>query len=204
MRTRLLAALALLATLGAAGEDALDMHCPKGSVLRERGTDFACETPAGVGEGPFWARRDDGSLRLWGAARGGKPEGRWISWHPSGGKSIEATYRAGELVGPFQMWSETGQLLYAGTHDARGEMDGEWTRWWPNGNRRAQWEMRHGRPHGPVAAWREDGSRNFAGRREDGRREGEWIWWDASGAEIARCRYARDVVVEGTCSPDAP
>lgn len=204
MCARLLLASLLLASLGVAGEAELDMRCPAGAELRERGTEFACETPDGVGEGPFWVRRADGSLRIWGNQRDGKTDGRWIQWHPSGGKSIEATYRGGELVGPFQMWDEEGHLVYAGTHDEGGEMDGKWTRWWPNGKRRMQWVMRHGRGHGAIEAFWEDGEKRFEGRREAGKREGEWTWWDATGKEVARCRYADDAVVEGVCGDSSP
>lgn len=202
MRLRLLAALALAATLGVAGDDSLEFECPRGSALREHGTDFACETPAGVGEGPFWTRRDDGTLRVWGRARAGRTEGRWLQFHPSGRKSIEANYRNGALVGRFELWDDHGQLLYAGTHDARGEMHGTWRRWWPNGRERMRWQMRHGTADGRVVAFWENGERRFEGRREHGRREGAWTWWDESGAVVARCRYERDAVVEGSCGAD--
>jgi len=65
--------------------------------------------------------------------------------------------------------------------------------------------MRHGRGHGAIEAFWEDGEKRFEGRRENGRRDGEWTWWDASGREIARCRYEDDTVVAGTCGEaDAP
>jgi antitoxin component YwqK of YwqJK toxin-antitoxin module len=204
MRTRLLCALVLVASLGAAPEADLDFTCPPGATLREIARDAACETPDGVGEGPFWQRFDDGSLRIWGTARGGETDGRWIQWHRGGARAIEAQYRAGVLDGAFTMWNEDGVKVYAGTHDARGEMHGVWTRWWPSGAERARWEMRHGVAHGRVEAWWESGERRLAGRRESGLREGHWIWWDETGRETARCRYARDAVVAGRCGESSP
>jgi antitoxin component YwqK of YwqJK toxin-antitoxin module len=143
-------------------------------------------------------------LRIYGASHRGETEGRWRSWHANGRVSVEASYRAGELVGPFQMWDEGGRLVYAGTHDANGEMDGTWTRWYANGNERIRWEMRHGVAHGSVAAWWEDGARKFAGRRAEGLRDGEWIWWSPRGDVVARCRYERNAVVDGICGSDDP
>ena len=204
MARLLLFAAALAGVLGAADAADVELACPKGSVLREVDRDAACETPGGVAEGPFWSRRPDGTLRVWGNAHGGQTEGRWLGFHPSGAKSIEATYRAGQLVGPFRMWSQDGHLVYAGTHDAQGEMDGTWTRWWPNGKERLRFAMRHGRAHGAVTAWWERGGKRFEGERRDGLREGEWIWWDESGAEVARCRYERDAVVDGACGSMGP
>jgi antitoxin component YwqK of YwqJK toxin-antitoxin module len=204
MKRRLLCAFALLFALGASNEDELDFSCPKGSVLRKADRDAACETRSGVGEGPFWARRTDGSLRIWGTAHAGKTEGTWLSFHPSGARSIEAQYVGGRLVGPFRMWNDAGRLIYAGTHDQAGEMDGTWARWWPNGVERVRWEMRHGRAYGPVSAWWESGGKKFHGQREEGLREGTWVWWSESGVEIAHCRFEHDVVVEGACGTFGP
>jgi antitoxin component YwqK of YwqJK toxin-antitoxin module len=201
---RILCAIALFFALGASNDDGIDFSCPKGCVLRKSDRDAACETRSGVAEGPFWMRRADGSLRVWGMAHEGKTEGRWLSFHPGGAKSIEAQYVAGRLVGSFRMWNEAGQLIYAGTHDATGEMDGTWARWWPNGVERVRWEMRHGSAYGPVTAWWENGGKRFHGQREDGRREGTWVWWSEAGAETAHCRFEHDVVVEGACGTFGP
>lgn len=201
MRGMRLSALALLLFLAspAAGADAPGFTCPDGTQLREQGLDAACETPDGVGEGPFWSRRPDGSLRVWGEARNDVPHGTWIKFHPDGGKEIEAEYRNGQLSGAFQQWNRDGRLVYAGRHDAGGEMHGTWTRWWPNGGKRVEWEMSHGRSDGEVRAWWESGGERFHGRRSDGVAEGEWTWLDESGAVSARCRYERGKVAEGTC-----
>lgn len=198
-RWRLVPSFALPLLLCAARADEAELRCPSGTVLRQAGNEFACETPDGVGEGPFWEKFEDGSLRIHGTNRNGKAEGRWRAWHRSGERSIEASYRDGELVGSFETWDAQGRRLYAGTHDAQGEMHGVWKRWWPSGEVRARWEMRHGVAHGDVEAWWEDGGRKLEGSREEGRREGRWIWWDEHGDEIARCRYERDVAVEGRC-----
>ncbi|RIL06635.1 MAG: hypothetical protein DCC71_05980 [Proteobacteria bacterium] len=178
--------------------------CPPGTALREHAQEFACATPDGVGEGPFWALRDDGTVQYRGAARGGRTHGTWTSWHANGVRSKQAEYRDGVLVGDFRQWDEQGRRLYAGRHDARGEMDGTWTRWWPNGRKRTEWEMRHGSPHGAVAAWWESGARKLRGRREAGRREGRWTWWDEAGSVAAQCRYESGAVVDGRCGAEAP
>lgn len=199
MRRSLLVALLVLAVPARAGADALDFDCPVGTALREHELDAACETPAGIGDGPFWSRYPDGSLRLWGVARDDVPHGTWIQFHPGGGKQIEAEYRSGELSGSFQQWNRDGRLIYAGRHDAAGEMHGTWTRWWPTGGKRVEWEMLHGRTHGDVRAWWENGSERFRGQREDGVNQGDWIWWNEAGAVAHRCRYESGKVVAGEC-----
>jgi antitoxin component YwqK of YwqJK toxin-antitoxin module len=193
----LLAALAAAAVPALA--DDLDFLCPSGSALRERGLESACETRAGIGEGPFWSRREDGSLRLWGQARNDVTHGTWIKFHPGGEKAIEAEYRKGQLSGSFRQWNRDGALVYAGQHDADGEMHGTWTRWWPTGEKRVEWEMEHGRTNGPVAAWWESGRKRFRGQRVDGVDHGAWTWWDEHGDVAAECRYERGKVVEGAC-----
>jgi hypothetical protein len=177
--------------------------CPSGTALRVHAGEYSCATRDGVGEGPFWALRDDGTLQYRGSARAGRTHGTWTSWHANGVRAKQAEYRDGVLVGDFRQWDEDGRLAYAGRHDERGEMHGTWTRWWPNGRKRIEWEMRHGSPHGAVEAWWENGERKLRGRRADGRREGRWTWWDDAGAITARCRYDGGVVVEGRCGAEA-
>jgi antitoxin component YwqK of YwqJK toxin-antitoxin module len=194
-------AIALVASQDGRATDP-DFACPSGTALREHGLDAACETPAGVGEGPFWSRRTDGSLRLWGEAKDDVPHGAWIQFHPNGEKAIETQYRGGELHGSFQQWNLDGRRVYAGRHDAAGEMHGTWTRWWPNGHKRVEWEMQHGRTDGGVTAWWESGEERFRGQRADGVKQGSWIWWDETGSVSARCRYQRGEVIAGTCGVD--
>jgi antitoxin component YwqK of YwqJK toxin-antitoxin module len=200
---RIPATLAL--ALCAAAQDPPPLACPPGSEQRQRERDFACETPEGVGEGPFWGRyQEGGGLRYWSEARRGRTHGPWIAFHPNGRRSREAEYRDGELTGAFREWDAEGRLTVSGQHDEAGEMHGTWTRWWPGGGKKLEWEMEHGRAHGEVAGWWEHGARRFAGRREDGRRQGVWTWWDERGRETARCRYRDGVAVEGACGADAP
>jgi antitoxin component YwqK of YwqJK toxin-antitoxin module len=199
MRHALRLLLFALAAPVLAGADELDFTCPSGTALQESGRDAACETPTGVGEGPFWSRREDGSLRTWGEAKDDVPHGTWIQFHPGGEKAIEAEYRDGVLHGPFRQWNRDGVLVYAGQHDAAGEMHGTWARWWPNGEKRVEWEMEHGRTSGSVAAWWEGGRERFRGQRNDGVNQGPWKWWDEHGDVTAECRYEQGKVVEGRC-----
>lgn len=201
-RVALLALLVAVAPHAARGDGAT-AACPPGTALREHAQEFACTTPEGVGEGPFWAVREDGSVQYRGTARAGRTHGTWTSWHPNGVRDTELAYRDGILRGPFRQWDADGKLRVEGRHDARGEMDGTWTRWWPNGRRRSAWEMRHGSAHGLVEAWWENGERKLRGSREAGRRVGRWTWWDEAGAVASQCRYADGAVVEGRCGGDA-
>lgn len=203
MTPRVAVLLVLLASSAGASTEP-ELACPPGTALREHADEFACSTPAGVGEGPFWALRADGRLQYRGTARAGRTNGTWTSWHENGVRSKEAEYREGVLVGWFRQWDPEGQLVYAGRHDDRGEMHGAWTRWWPNGRKRSEWEMRHGSPHGAVEAWWENGERKLRGHRENGRREGRWTWWDDAGVIQARCRYDAGEVIEGRCGAGTP
>jgi antitoxin component YwqK of YwqJK toxin-antitoxin module len=197
MRRALLLAVALAGTLGAA--ELPSRECPAGASLEQDGLDSACETPDGVGEGPFWRLFENGSPRYWGVERKGKLHGTWIGWHDNGARATEAEFEAGILHGAFRKWSREGQLLYQGHHDAAGEMHGSWSRWWPNGQLRVQWDMDHGRSSGSVTTFHENGTRASSGLRTDGRREGAWTWWNDDGSVAAECRYAAGAVVEGKC-----
>lgn len=189
--------LALAGTLGIA--ELPSRECPPGASLRHEGLDFACETPDGVGDGPFWRLFESGAPRYWGVERKGRLHGVWIGWHENGIRATEAEYDHGVLHGTFREWNREGQLLYAGSHDAAGEMHGTWFRWWPNGNLRVEWEMDHGVSSGAVKTFHENGTRASAGMHRDGNREGEWTWWDTEGRVVAACRYEHGVVVDGTC-----
>lgn len=65
---------------------------------------------------------------------------------------------------------------------------------WPNGYRRTQTNYisapnAEGRiPHGAHRAWYEDGTLAEQGSYERGEKVGEWSYWDASGAPIAKPR----------------
>jgi antitoxin component YwqK of YwqJK toxin-antitoxin module len=195
----LLAALAIVVGSGAAATEVGSRECPPGSSLRQDGLEFACETPNGVGDGPFWRLYEDGTLRLWGTLRAGTLHGAWVAFHENGARATEAEYRDGVLSGWFRRWTRSGQLEYEGRHDDAGEMHGTWSRWWPNGKLRAHWEMQHGRASGEVETFHESGERASAGERSGGLREGAWTWWSADGSVAAECRYERGEVVAGRC-----
>jgi len=197
MRRALLLALALAGTLGAGELPSRD--CPPGASLQHEGLDFACVTSDGVGEGPFWRLYENGTPRYWGVERAGRLQGVWIGWHDNGTRAIEAEYDADVLHGRFRNWNRDGQLTHEGNHDATGEMHGTWLRSWPNGKLRVQWEMEHGASSGAVESFHESGGRASAGMRREGKREGEWTWWNTDGRVAAQCRYERGVVIEGKC-----
>lgn len=190
-----LAAALLLALPGAAEPP----PCPADTVRHDTGREGWCATSDGIRQGPFWARYPDGALRTQGVAVDDLPHGPWRSWHPDGAPSVEAHYERGLLSGPFRMWSPAGRLLYAGQHDAQGEMDGRFERWWPDGVRRMRWQMRAGVHHGVVEAWHPSGAPRLRGERREGLEHGEWTWWDEDGGVAHRCRYRAGRVVAGVC-----
>ena len=63
MRRLALLVLAALASPVPAGADDLDFTCPSGTALQESGRDAAREAPMGGGEGAFWSRHVEGSVR---------------------------------------------------------------------------------------------------------------------------------------------
>ncbi|MFO0980399.1 MAG: redoxin family protein [Planctomycetota bacterium] len=70
----------------------------------------------------FW---DDGTLRREGFMRGGRPIGRWVSYHLTGARRLEGSFADGTPHGSFVAWDPAGALVAGGDVEA-GRLTGDW------------------------------------------------------------------------------
>ncbi len=91
-----------------------------------------------------------------GKMKGGKKEGKWISWYPNGQKKSVVTYKDEKLDGLFTIWYENGQKKVKRTYKD-GEPDGLETKWYENGQKRLEETWKDGEWISEKE-WNEDGS----------------------------------------------
>ena len=66
------------------------------------------------------------------------------------------------------------------------EKDGEWTSYFSNGNIQSICHFNKGVPNGPIIVYKENGSTLYRGNFENGKKVGEWIFYDSLGNEIVK------------------
>jgi uncharacterized protein len=70
----------------------------------------------------------DGTLRIEGAYKDGKREGKWTYWYANSNKWSEGFYKADIRDGKSTVWHENGLKYYEGIYKA-GERTGNWRFW---------------------------------------------------------------------------
>jgi antitoxin component YwqK of YwqJK toxin-antitoxin module len=161
----------------------------------------------GVPHGPMTVRNREGSVVISAKLHNGKLDGK----HVVGSKNalrIEETFSRGVRVGPRQIW-QFWALLIDETYDGRGKLDGGFTIWRDKKIPRVQGTYDHGKRvgtwiwtdrqnsrerEGDFVAGKKSGTWNeyletkltFSGNYTDGKPDGEFIYYDRTGAELGR------------------
>ncbi len=163
----------------------------------------------GMPHGALTVRNRDGSVAISAKVFGGRFDGK----HVVGAKNslrIEETFSRGVRQGPRQIW-QFWALLIDETYDNRGKLDGGFTIWrdkkvprvqgtYDHGKRVGTWvwsdRLNHREREGDYVAGKKSGTWNeyletkliFTGSYTDGKPDGEFIYYDRSGAELGRFR----------------
>jgi antitoxin component YwqK of YwqJK toxin-antitoxin module len=105
-------------------------------------------------------------------------EGKWVYWHPNGGRHFEGEFRADKPIGRH-------------------------TWWFSNGQKRLDGEFLGGKQHGRWVWWHENGQKHIDGSYVAGVQTGTWVKWletgrvvevqeDPSAAQVAESELGGD------------
>jgi antitoxin component YwqK of YwqJK toxin-antitoxin module len=160
-------------------------------------------------EGLWKFYHENGQLEQQGTYRNGKPDGEWIWYYASGELLREEAYFDGLQDGVMTEYDETGNIITKGQY-IEGKENGEWyykvalaevIGTYSDGMRNGQWRSwdlpaNPGRsktlrfegkfveenPHGVHTYYWENGNRKEEGEYVMGRKEGNWVIYNADGS----------------------
>jgi antitoxin component YwqK of YwqJK toxin-antitoxin module len=165
----------------------------------------------------------DGNLAMTAKMFGSRFEGD----HNMGFKNtlrIEESFTHGIRVGPRKVW-QFWDLLLDENYDDKGKLDGAFTIWrdkkiprvqgtYDHGKRTGTWDWfdsknqkeregdyADGKKTGPWTEWT-DNTMTFQGQFTDGKPDGEFIYYDKTGAELGRCELHDGTGVMVTFHPN--
>ena len=87
----------------------------------------------------------------------GSKDGRWVSWHENGTKSLEGVYERGKRVGSWTGWYKNGQKSGEGLY-VGGAQEGWWIAWYFSGAKASEGLYAGGKKEGTWKTYKEDGS----------------------------------------------
>lgn len=161
----------------------------------------------GVPAGAMSVRTRDGAVVISGKLYGTRFDGDHVVGTKNSLK-IEETFKRGVRTGPRKIW-QFWALLIDEAYDGRGKLDGAWTMWRDKKVPRVQGTYDHGKKvgtwiwtdrqnkrerEGDFVAGKKSGTWNeytdekltFTGNYTDGKPDGEFIYYDKTGAELGR------------------
>lgn len=143
--------------------------------------------------------------------RKGIKHGPEIFYHPNGRVHYDIDNRNGHVHGTIKTYHPNGMIEWIGGF-REGEMHGERilrdsTGALYNGEYVTKFPMRmgrytvtcaQGRPHGELTMLRDDGTVGYIGRYNDGRPDGEFLYYDRDGKVYRRAYFEKGVFVRST------
>ncbi len=118
--------------------------------------------------------------------------GTWNYWFDSGLKSAEESYINGQTSGIWKSWYPDGKASVEINYTT-----GKASFWYKNGAKQSEGDMLPNRIFsGKWTGWFENGNKSYEGNYKDGKKEGEWNWFDESGKLTHTQNYKQDVLLE--------
>ena len=119
-------------------------------------------------------------------------KGSWNYWYDSGIKSSEESYTNGVSSGVWKTWYPDGvkssEINYA-SHKA--------TFWYKNGIKQSEGEMLENRVfNGKWTGWQENGVKSYEGNYLNGKKEGDWNWYDSAGKLASKQIFKNDELLD--------
>lgn len=109
-------------------------------------------------EGTWIKYHPDGKTpRLTGEYVGGRPNGKYTKYYPTGVVKEEGTFYAGKQKEVFRLYHENGQVAEEKTFNDDGKEDGKVTMWFPNGNKEFEFEKVNGVTTGKAVRYYPNG-----------------------------------------------
>ena len=116
--------------------------------------------------------------------------GNWTYWYEAGTKSAEESYAAGNSTGVWKTWYPDGTQSSEINYTA-----GTAVFWFPNGNKQSEGGILQNRVfNGSWTAWYDNGVKSYDGNYKNGKKDGDWKWYDTSGKQTLVENYSQDVL----------
>ena len=137
-----------------------------------------------------------------GRTKGGKKDGQWVKWFPSGkdvpeiilvevpdpepvlpwsgGKQEQGGYKDGEKHGQWTEWYDNEHIKSHGTYNI-GIMDGQWTFYHRNGVKEKEGVLKEGNADGLWVFYDDETNKVQEGSFANGVKEGQWTAWFEDG-----------------------
>jgi antitoxin component YwqK of YwqJK toxin-antitoxin module len=168
--------------------------CGDGATLRgaapPRGTAIWCELPDGTRHGGYveWHATQPGGERIAsiGQHERGQRNGVWISYHQSGKKKAEQTYKAGKLHGMQGTYWPGGERESDGWY-REGVPNGTFTAYDGTGGSGGSTVVRDGT--GTIALVHENGAKRLEYHLVEGKRDGVETTYAAAGHKLSETTY---------------
>ena len=160
---------------------------PLQTIERDRTRFCAAIDGAGVviPSGAFVAYHDEQRRKKArsGEYRGGRKQGIWLEWYPSGSLRSELAFRDDQANGSWREWDEEGGRRNEGQYE-NGEEDGPWRFWYPDGGLSEQGTMLEGVRDGEWTGWYPNGRDRYRRTYRQGRML-SWEEWDTDGKPVS-------------------
>ncbi len=118
--------------------------------------------------------------------------GKWSYWYDSGKLSSEENYTAGTTSGIWKTWYPSGLQSSEINYTNQTAVF-----WYPTGKKQSEGGMLANRTfNGQWTAWHENGQKSYSGNYLNGKKEGEWNWFDAAGKQTTKDTYSNDVLID--------
>lgn len=119
-------------------------------------------------------------------------QGKWTYWYDTGKVSAEESYTSGTTSGIWKTWYPNGLLSSEINYTAQTAVF-----WYENGKKHSEGKMLPNRIFdGKWMGWHDNGSKSYEGNYKDGKKEGQWNWFDAKGKQTSSENYSNDVLID--------
>lgn len=114
---------------------------------------------------------------------------RFIKYYPDGTKEIDAYFLGGKQNGLFESYGSHGKLLEK-VHYKNGRLDGLGETWYSNGNKRSITHCKDDKTVGhDIKYYKNQKIERDINYNQDGKPDGEAVWYDPSGNLLAKGIY---------------
>ena len=137
-----------------------------------------------LGGGVFFS--EDGTLEGEGDYSGGKKNGEWKYYYPSGKVASSGLYENDESVGKWNYYYEDGSLSASGEF-VGGKKNGYWSSLNKDGTRRSETTFNKG--SGEYREYYSSGKLKVKGQILDGRNQGKWSYFFEDGKLEGECDF---------------
>ncbi|PID88055.1 MAG: hypothetical protein CSB06_02215 [Bacteroidia bacterium] len=138
----------------------------------------------------YTLKNPNGTLKIEGNIKNGKPQGLWRYYYPSGNLKAALNYTDGILEGTAYFYHDkAGKTLKAEAKYQNGTLHGNYFEFYKNGTQKTRFAYQNGKPEGFAQFFYPDGRKKIEGEYKKGEKHGKWIFFDRQGYKIGKERW---------------